>query len=73
MEYQGGNAAGRWTRWVGVGLSLMLGVIVLFGGLGMAEHPLRRVIGWVFVGYGGLRALLNIWLTRKAQSSHLGT
>jgi|GEM_PF-5041187 len=73
MRGDKGHAAGWWTRWVGAVLIGALGVVVLFGGLGLQTHPMRSVVGWTLLGYGVLRALVNIWLSRKKRHSRVKT
>ena len=67
-----GRRCSRWTRWVGVGASAALGVAVLFGEVGLAENPLHRVLGWVLVGYAGVRVLVNIWLAHTERERKQG-
>ena len=64
----------RWTRWVGVVVFGVLGVMVLFGGLGLLglrEHPMRSAIGFALLGYSLLRALINLWLSRSSKHTKL--
>jgi len=55
-----------------VGASAALGVAVLFGEVGLAENPLHRVLGWVLVGYAGVRVLVNIWLAHTERERKQG-
>lgn len=55
-----------------MGASAALGVAVLFGGVGLAENPLHRVLGWVLVGYAGVRVLVNIWLAHTERERKQG-
>ncbi len=71
MKSDDGNVVGKWIRWLGAVLISVLGIVVLNGGLGLSEHPLRLTIGWALVGYGVLRVLLNIWLARRKRRSGL--
>ncbi len=68
------GAAGIWARWVGVALFAMLGIAVFSGGLGLLglqEHPMRTAIGWAFLGYAVLRAVINIILSRAKRPSRI--
>lgn len=68
------GTASRWTRWVGVVLFGVLGVLVLFGGLGLLglrEHPMQSTIGFALLGYSLLRVLINLWLSRSGRRSKI--